>query len=150
MVLKSFEWAFIIKELLRKYESTKNPDAPTVAKKHLSISSVLFDAFDLLCNLQGIGWLWSQELSPQAQSTAPTSESIPFVFASLLLNITVFDASQYLIHRVFPTIGSNPSGGSSSTRTSIFSHAMGWLLSPVYVAASGHTRTSKCCIVSER
>ena len=112
MVLKSFEWAFIIKEPLRKYESTKNPDAPTVAKKHLSISSVLLDAFNLLCNLRGIGWSWSQELSPRAQSTAPTSESIPFVFAFLLLNITVFGASQYLIHRVFPTIGSNPNGGS--------------------------------------
>ena len=36
----------------------------------------------------------------------------PFVFATLLLNVIAFDASQYLIHRVSPSIGSNPNGGS--------------------------------------
>ena len=110
MVLRSFEWAFIIKEPLRKHEFKMDQDAPTVSKKRLSISSVLVDAFDLLGNHRGIGWSWSQESSPR--NATPTSESIPFVFASLLFNVTVFDASQYLIHRVSPTVGSNASGGS--------------------------------------
>ena len=110
MVLNSFEWTFIIKEPLRKYELTMDQDALTVAKRRLSFSNVLLDACHLLCSQRGIGWSWSQQSSPQ--STVPTSESIPFVFATLLLNIITFDASQYLIHRVSPSVGSNPSGGS--------------------------------------
>jgi hypothetical protein len=106
MVLRSFEWTFIIKEPLMKYELTMDQNVPI--EQRFSISRVLLDAFDLFGNLRGIGW---SKLSPRWR-TVPPSESIPFVFASFLFNITVFDATQYLIQRVSPTVSSNPSGGS--------------------------------------
>ncbi len=99
----------MIKEPLKKYELTMDQTAPI--ERRLSISSVLLDAFDLFGNLRGIGWSWSPK-SLTRWSTAPPSESIPSVFASLLFNITTFDAAQYLIQLVCPTLSSNPSGGS--------------------------------------
>jgi len=57
-------------------------------------------------NLRGIGWSWSPKSSPR-RSTNP--ESIPSVFATLLLNITIYDATQYLIQRA---VSSGPRGGS--------------------------------------
>ncbi|KAH9079667.1 hypothetical protein EDB83DRAFT_2514183 [Lactarius deliciosus] len=67
MTLQSFEWAFLIKEPLRKYELTTDQDPPTLSKnlKPLSISSVLLDGFDLFFNLRGIGWSWSSQPSPR-------------------------------------------------------------------------------------
>ncbi len=109
MVLRSFEWAFIIKEPLRRCEPTMDQDSSI--EKRLSISSVLLDAFDLFSNMRGIGWSWSPQSSPR-WSTPPPSESIPSAFASLLFKITVFDTAQYLIQRVCTTVSSNPSGGS--------------------------------------
>src|ERR1700761_5982334 len=111
MLLRSFEWTFIIKEPIRRYKFTMDQDDPGASKMNLSISSVLIDAFELLFNLRGIGWSWSPKTSPR-QSTALPSESIPSVFATFLLNITVCDATQYLIQRVCPTINNYTSAGS--------------------------------------
>ncbi|KAH9030384.1 hypothetical protein EDB84DRAFT_1669690 [Lactarius hengduanensis] len=45
IVFLSFEWTFIIKVPIRKYELTTDQDAPTRSKKPLSISSItMFDA----------------------------------------------------------------------------------------------------------
>ncbi|KAH9168367.1 hypothetical protein EDB89DRAFT_2073959 [Lactarius sanguifluus] len=87
MALRSFEWTFIIKEPIRKYELTTDQGAPTGSKKPLSISSPF----------------------PQ-WTTAPPS--IPSLFATFLLKITIFDASRYLIQLACPAVSSNPSGGS--------------------------------------
>ncbi|KAH9021292.1 hypothetical protein EDB85DRAFT_2152498 [Lactarius pseudohatsudake] len=109
MILRSFEWTFIIKVPIRKYELTTDQDAPTRSKKPLSISSVLLDGLDLFFNLRGIGWSWSPQPSLR-WTTAPPS--IPSLFASFLLKITMFDASRYLIQLVCPAVSSSPSGGS--------------------------------------
>ena len=109
MVLRSFEWAFIIKEPIRRYKFATNQDDRKTLKKQFSISSVSFDAFDLLFNLRGSGWSWSPKAIPR-RSTAP--ESISSVVATLLFNITVYDTAHYLMQCVFPTIG-NPTGGES-------------------------------------
>ena len=110
MVLRSFEWTFIIREPIWRYKFTMDQNDPRASKRRFSISSVLIDAFELTCNLRGIGWSWSQKSSPR-QSTALPSESIPSVFATFLLNFTMYDASQYLIQLVCPAINSI-SGGS--------------------------------------
>ncbi|KAH9168363.1 hypothetical protein EDB89DRAFT_1855643 [Lactarius sanguifluus] len=109
MVLRSFEWTFIIKEPIRKYELTMDQGSLKVSKKPLSISSVLLDGLDLFFNLRGIGWSWSPQPSLR-WTTAPPS--IPSLFASFLFRVTMFDASQYLIQLVCPAVTSNPSGGS--------------------------------------
>ncbi|KAH9054531.1 hypothetical protein EDB87DRAFT_102641 [Lactarius vividus] len=109
LVLRSFEWTFVIKEPLRKYELTLDQNTPI--KKRLSISSVILDAFDLCCNLRGIGWSWSPK-SLSRWNTALHSESISSVFASLLFYITTFDAAQYLIQLVCSTASGSPNGGS--------------------------------------
>ncbi|KAI9446205.1 hypothetical protein H4582DRAFT_1843513 [Lactarius indigo] len=111
MALQTFEWTFLIKEPLRKYELIKDQDPPKFSKnlKPLSISSVLLDGFDLFFNLRGIGWSWSPQPSPQWKTAPP---SIPSLFASFLLRISVADTSLYLIQRVCPAVVSGPSGGS--------------------------------------
>ncbi|KAI9435071.1 hypothetical protein H4582DRAFT_2100529 [Lactarius indigo] len=109
MALRSFEWTFIIKEPIRKYELTMDKDTPTLSKKPLSISSVLLDGLDLFFNLRGFGWSWSSQPLPQ-WTTEPLS--IPSLFASFLFRATMFDASRYLMQLVSPAISSSPSGGS--------------------------------------
>ena len=120
MVLRSFDWAFIIKEPIKRYHSTKDEDETTPSKRRLSFSSVLIDAFELICNLRGIGWSWSPKSSSQ-QSTALHSESIPSVFATFLLNITIYDASQYLIQLICPAINNNSTGSLFDPNLSLFS-----------------------------
>ncbi|KAH8982091.1 hypothetical protein EDB92DRAFT_1804839 [Lactarius akahatsu] len=107
--LRSFEWTFVIKEPLRRYELTTDQGAPTGSKKPLSISSVLLDGLDLFFNQRGIGWSWSSQPFPQ-WTTAPPS--LPSLFASFLFRVTMFDASQYLIQLACPAVSSSPNGGS--------------------------------------
>ncbi|KAH9168392.1 hypothetical protein EDB89DRAFT_1588568 [Lactarius sanguifluus] len=109
MALRSFEWTFIIKEPIRKYDLVMDQDALKVSKKPLSISSVLLDGVDLFFNLRGIGWSWSSQPIPQ-WTTAPPS--LPSLFASFLFRVTMFDASRYLIQLACPAVSSNPRGGS--------------------------------------
>ncbi|KAH8990399.1 hypothetical protein EDB86DRAFT_2939148 [Lactarius hatsudake] len=93
MALRSFEWTFIIKEPIRKYElTTDDRGAPTGSKKPLSVSSVLLDGLDLFFNQRGIGWSWSSQPFPQ-WTTAPFYP-IPFRLLTC------------------PAISSNPSSGS--------------------------------------
>ena len=56
VAMKSIEWTFT-KRPLRRYELPEGRDSPV--ERPLSVSNVLIDAFDLLCNQQGIGWSWS-------------------------------------------------------------------------------------------
>ena len=109
MVMRSFEWVFIIKEPIRRYKPTIDQNDPKAPQKRSSISSVNLDAFDLFFNLRGLGWSWSPKSFPR-RSTAP--KSIPSVVATLLFNITVFDSTHYLMQRAFPNINNPTSGGS--------------------------------------
>ncbi|KAH9058049.1 hypothetical protein EDB87DRAFT_1564481 [Lactarius vividus] len=102
MALRSFEWTFIIKEPIRKYDLTMDRDP-------LSMSSVLLDGLDLFFNLRGFGWSWSSQPIPQWKSAPP---SIPSLFASFLFRVIIFDASRYFIQLVCPAVSSNPGGGS--------------------------------------
>ena len=120
MVLRSFEWAFIIREPIRRYKSTMDQDEPGASKNRLSISSVLIDAFELVCNLRGIGWSWSPKSSPQRSTVLP-SESIPSVFARLLLNLTMYDAAQYLMQRACPAIHNTSAGSFFDPNLTFFS-----------------------------
>ena len=87
-------------------------DDPGSSKADLSISSVLLDAFDLLFNLREIGWSSSSKSSPR-RSTTPPSESIFSVFVTLLFNIVVLDATQYVMQRAGPTIHNRVSNGTT-------------------------------------
>ncbi|KAI0256027.1 hypothetical protein BJV78DRAFT_1150871 [Lactifluus subvellereus] len=105
LALRSFEWTFI-KRPLRRYELPKGQDTPV--ERRLSISNILVDAFDLLCNTRGIGWSWSTTPFPRGSTPSP---SIASISAKLLLKFTLIDASQYIIQYVCPSVKS-PGGGS--------------------------------------
>ena len=105
VTLRSFEWTFT-KRPLRRYELQKGQDAPV--ERRLSISNIVVDAFDLLCNPRGIGWSWSTIPFPRGSTLSP---SIASISAKLLLKFTLIDASQYIIQYVCPSV-KNPEGGS--------------------------------------
>ncbi|KAI0291686.1 hypothetical protein BC826DRAFT_1098046 [Russula brevipes] len=91
--LRSFEWAFV-KKPFKRYELPKlHQDAPI--ERHL------------LSNQRGVGWSWSNPF-PRESSPPP---SIASALAKALLKLTVFDASQCIIHYVCPSVN-NPRGGS--------------------------------------
>jgi Membrane bound O-acyl transferase family len=105
MALRSIEWTFS-KRPLRRYDFLKDQDA--WVKRPLSITNVLLDAFDLLCNQRGIGWSWSS--NPFSRDSSPPP-SIASVWAKMLLKFTAADASIYIMHRACPPVN-NPGGGS--------------------------------------
>jgi hypothetical protein len=105
MALRSFEWTFLIKTPLRKYEWSEGKDTPV--ERPLSIGTVLLDASDLFFNLRGLGWSWSSQPFPR-QSTPPPS--IASVFVKTLLTFTVLDIAHYILHLMNPTI--DKTGGS--------------------------------------
>ena len=103
-MLRSLEWAFI-KKPLRRYESLANgPNAPV--ERRLSVTNVLLDAFDLVCNQRGIGWSWSSKPPPRASDPLP---SIASVVARLLIKLVVFDTSHYLLQYLRPSLN-KPAG----------------------------------------
>jgi len=104
--LRTIEWTFI-KKPLRRYEPPKR-DQDTLIERRLSASTVFVDAFDLTCNQRGIGWSWSQNPFPRERIPPP---SIPLLLAKTLFELTVFDASQYIIQSLCPSVN-NPKGGS--------------------------------------
>ncbi|KAI0291690.1 hypothetical protein BC826DRAFT_1105826 [Russula brevipes] len=104
--LRSFEWAFV-KKPFKRYELPKlHQDTPI--ERPLSVSNVLIDALDLLSNQRGVGWSWSSNPFPRESSPPP---SIASALAKVLFELTVFDASQCIIHYVCPSVN-NPRGGS--------------------------------------
>jgi hypothetical protein len=72
----------------------------------LSIPNVLLDAFDLICNLRGIGWSWSHKPFPD---TSTRSTFIPVILAKLLFKLVLFDASHYIVQYLRPTVN-DPAG----------------------------------------
>ena len=104
--LRASEWTFV-KRPLRRYEQPKhNQDTPI--ERPLSVFSVFVDTFDLLSNTRGIGWSWSSKPFPHESTQPPSIASVLF---KTLLNLTVFDGSQYIIQYLFPSTN-HPKGGS--------------------------------------
>ena len=102
--MRSIEWTFT-RRPLRRYELPEGRDSPV--ERPLSVSNVLTDAFDLLCNQRGIGWSWSP--NPFLREGTPPP-SIASIWAKTLLNIMVVDVSQYIMQSICPSID-KPGGG---------------------------------------
>ena len=101
VALKSFEWTFIIKEPIRRYETPKKGEP--LRERPLTVSNTFFDAADLLFNFRGLGWSWSSE--PFLRNTDPPL-SIPKQFLYLLVMTTAFDAAHYLVQLICPSASS--------------------------------------------
>ena len=100
MALRSVTWMFARKPL-RRYNPPVEGQRAAPIERPLSIPTVLLDALDLIFNLRGIGWSWSYKPFP---SMSTWSTSIPIIIAKLLFKIVVFDASQYLLQYLRPTV----------------------------------------------
>ena len=98
MSLRSIEWTFA-KNPLRRYEPRKREQDPLVERRGMSATSVLFDAFDLMSNVRGIGWSWSTNPFPRVSTPPP---SIPLVLFKTAILTTVSDALHYIIQCVRP------------------------------------------------
>jgi hypothetical protein len=107
IALRSCDWAFT-KKPLKRYELPKGQGQDTPVERPLSLPTTLLDAFELLCNPRGIGWLWSRTPFPRRSTPSP---SIAATSAQLLLECTAIDASQHIIQYVCPSVN-NPGGGS--------------------------------------
>jgi Membrane bound O-acyl transferase family len=95
MASKSFEWTFLIKKPLRKYEWPEGQDTPV--ERPLSVANVLLDALDLFFNHRGIGWSWSSR--PFPRKTTPPS-SIASALVQTLLHFTALDTIQSILHLI--------------------------------------------------
>ncbi|KAI0261871.1 hypothetical protein BC834DRAFT_925379 [Gloeopeniophorella convolvens] len=95
---KSFEWTFIIKKPIRRYQTPK--DGKTLVERPLTISNLFLDAADLLFNHRGLGWNWSSDPFPREGVEAP---AIPIQLLKLFVKITSLDAAHYLIQLMRPT-----------------------------------------------
>ncbi|KAI0272981.1 hypothetical protein BGY98DRAFT_1000098 [Russula aff. rugulosa BPL654] len=99
VALKSFEWTFIIKDPIRRYETPKEGQPSKV--RPLSVANIFFDASDLLFNHRGLGWSWSSEPFPRNPDPPP---SISRQFLELLLKVTAFDAAHYIVLLIRPSL----------------------------------------------
>jgi len=122
VALRSLEWA-LAKEPLRRYEPPIEGQRAFV-ERPLSVSNVLLDAFDLLCNKRGIGWSWSRKPFP-ASSTRSTS--IASLLPRILVKFTVYDLCVYTVHHLRPSVN-DPAGDT------IFDPALGVLPRLAYAA----------------
>jgi hypothetical protein len=107
MALRSFEWTFIIKKPLRKYEWSEGQD-DTPVERPLSIVNVLLDATDIFFNRRGLGWSWFSRPFPRQNSPPP---SIASALAKTLFKFTVLDISHYILHVMNPAL--DKTGGGS-------------------------------------
>ena len=98
VALKSFEWTFLIKEPIRRYEMPKEGEPPR--ERPQTVTNTFFDAADLLFNLRGLGWSWSSEPFPHNPDPPP---SIPRQFFYLLVKVTAFDVAHYLVQLIRPS-----------------------------------------------
>jgi len=99
VALKSFEWTFIIKDPIRRYETPK--EGQPLKVRPLTVSNIFFDASDLLFNHRGLGWSWSSEPFPRNPEPPP---SISRQFLDLLLKVTAFDAAHYIVEIIRPSL----------------------------------------------
>jgi|SRR6266478_2522626 len=105
MALRSVAWTFAQKPL-RRYDPPLEDQHTASTETPLSISNVLLDAVDLMFNMRGIGWSWEHKPFPR-KSTRSTS--IPAILVKLLLKLTAYDISHYLVQHFRPTVD-DPAG----------------------------------------
>ncbi|KAF8064409.1 hypothetical protein FPV67DRAFT_221191 [Lyophyllum atratum] len=82
---------------------------PTLRPKELFVA-----AFELCCNLRGIGWSWSQNLHIPRE-TRPTRSKRAFVIATatqLVIHVVMIDILIYAIQSLAPTTVGSARGGS--------------------------------------
>jgi hypothetical protein len=99
VALKSFEWTFIIKDPIRRYETPK--EGQPLKVRPLTVANIFFDTSDLLFNHRGLGWSWSLEPFPRNPNPPP---SISRQFLDLLLKVTAFDAAHYIVQLIRPSL----------------------------------------------
>jgi hypothetical protein len=128
MASKSFEWTFI-KKPLRKYEQPEGQDTPV--KRPLSVANVPLDALDLFFNHRGIGWSWSSHPFPQRSTHPP---SITSVLAKTLLEFTLLDATQYVLHLMSSSVDKTGSGSLINTGLPFLLHRFSALLATFFGA----------------
>ncbi|KAI9462681.1 hypothetical protein F5148DRAFT_982658 [Russula earlei] len=98
VALKSFEWTFIIKKPIRRYETPK--DGEPLKERPLTVANISLDAADLLFNHRGLGWSWSSTPFPLNPSPPP---SILKQFLTLVVKVTAFDGAHYLLQLSRPS-----------------------------------------------
>ncbi|KAI0285748.1 hypothetical protein BC826DRAFT_918498 [Russula brevipes] len=98
VALKSFEWTFLIKRPLRRYETPR--EGEPLKERPLTVPTVFLDAADLLFNHRGLGWSWSSEPFPRTPSPPP---SIPRQFLKLVVKVAALDAAHYIVQLVRPS-----------------------------------------------
>lgn len=96
--MKSFEWTFIVKKPIRRYETPKQGEP--LKERPLNVTNILLDASDLLFNHRGLGWSWSSQPFPRDPNPPP---SIPQQLVKLLIKITALDAAHYLVQLLRPS-----------------------------------------------
>jgi hypothetical protein len=99
VALKSFEWTFVIKDPIRRYETPK--EGQSLKVRPLTVANIFFDASDLLFNHRGLGWSWSSEPFPRDLDPPP---SISRQFLDLLLKVTAFDAAHHIVQLIRPSL----------------------------------------------
>jgi len=130
LVLRSVDWTFA-KKPLRRYDPPAEGQHAAPIERPLSITNVLLDALDLMCNLRGIGWSWSYKPFPKPRSW---STSIPIVLSKLLLNFLAYDVSHYLIQLFRPSVNV-PIGDTIFDPT--LSFALRWAWAGFYTVCGG-------------
>lgn len=99
-------WTFRL-EPLRKL----NPEQPNHGKPNKC--QLMSDAFDLICNLRGIGWSWSHGLRIP-QETRDLASTPSFLFTTLvwfLRDIIASDFCHYIVQSFSPNTFGSPKGG---------------------------------------
>ena len=122
VALRSLEWA-LAKEPLRRYEPPIEGQRAFV-ERPLSVSNVLLDAFDLVCNKRGIGWSWSRKPFPASNTQ---STSIASLLPRIFVKFAVYDLCVYTVHHLRPSVN-DPAGDT------IFDPALGLLPRLAYAA----------------
>jgi Membrane bound O-acyl transferase family len=96
--MKSFEWTFIIKKPIRRYETPQLGES--LKERPLTVANIFLDAADLLFNHRGLGWSWSSQPFPRDPNPQPT---IRKQFLKLLVKITALDSAHYLVQLIRPS-----------------------------------------------
>jgi flagellar biosynthesis protein FliQ len=99
MASRSFEWTFLIKKPLRKYEWPEGQDTPV--ERPFSVANVLLNAFDLFFNQRGFAWSWSS--CPCPRNNTP-QVLITSVWIKTLSTFMVIDISHHVLYLISPSI----------------------------------------------
>jgi len=104
-------WTFKLEPLYRT--SDPNKPRPSYEDVRLTPWQVALDAFDLCCNLRGIGWNWSKGLH-LPKETRRTDSRILFILSTLrsfILTVIIFDVLHYTVQSFgWETFGSGSGG----------------------------------------